>query len=205
MKKILLAVPVLLALFASNGSVLASESEVEKVNNLGDEYQVELTYEEAMQRVSELSGEPVKKVKERYQIQNQKQTKKSLSVMATASTSCHYIETSTNIYVTSSYQPNLAAVLDACNSGSFSWLSNKKPFYVGLVADGKKFDGAIRLEVSKSGFNYLINGDFNNHGTMTHQGTAGVNAIWTTTYTISSASNFYKSYYSGLKWRQVTR
>lgn len=202
MKKILLVIPVLLVLLASNGSALASESKVKKVDNLEDEYQIELTYEEAMQRVSELSGEPVEKVKERYQKENQK--KNSLSLMATTSSNCHWIETSTNIPVTSSYQPNLSAVLEGCRNGSFGWLTTKKPFYVGMIADNKKFDGDIRVEVKGSGFNYLINGSFHNRGTMTHQGTTGVNAVWTTTYAVSSSSDFYKSYYSGLKWRSVT-
>lgn len=184
----------------SNGHI-TTHDQVQIVSGTNNErpendYVRELSYEEAVKRAAELSG------KSEYEIMNEFSDTYDAGIQST----CSWLETSTTLNVTSSYKPSLINILRACRSGSFGWIdTNTKPMYIGIRADEKNFSEDIEVRLEHNGFYYVVNGNFYDHGTTTHQGTTGANAIWTTTYTISYASDHYASYYSGLSWRQVTR
>jgi hypothetical protein len=180
-------------LFSNNALAAKSDEELNKIRKSGKDYTVELTYDQAVKRAAELSGKSVEEIKE--------ENPQTFSTMAAT---CSWVETLTTLNVTSSYKPKLSVIVSACRDGSFGWVqTNVKPLYQGIVADSKKFDGDVQVDLESSGFYYVVNGRFYNNGTVTHTGTTGANTVWTATYSVSYSSDFYASYYSGLKWRTV--
>jgi len=185
---------------ASAAQPFKSDKELKKLRSSGQDYEVFISEEQAVERVAELTGKTEEEVRE----DNAKELSGDGEVNALAAT-CGWMETLTTVTVTDSYKPKLSVIVKACRDGSFGWLqTTTKPFYQGMVADSKKFEGDVRVELQSSGFYYLVNGRYYNNGTVTHTGTTGANTVWTATYSVSSSSNFYKSVYTGLKYRKVT-
>ncbi|WP_027410379.1 hypothetical protein [Anoxybacteroides tepidamans] len=209
MKKLLLSVlpAFFIALLLSNNALAAtkSDAELDKIRKSGNDYTVDLTYEQAVKRAAELSGKSVDEIKKENPQPNSTKAATNASITsATTSATCGWVETLTTLSVSSTYKPKLSVILSACRDGSFGWVqTNVKPMYQGIVADSKKFDGDVQVDLESTGFYYVVNGRFYNNGTVTHTGTTGANTVWTATYSVSYSSDFYKSYYSGLKWRAV--
>ncbi|MFD4708063.1 hypothetical protein ACFWM3_24950 [Gottfriedia sp. NPDC058432] len=155
-----------------------------------------ITVEQAVQEVAQLIGQSVEQV---YDSQPQL---KFMSISASAPD--NIIAGHVQLNVSSTYKPWLLAYFYPMSGNPRYIDKTKKPWYVGIEATGgKTFQGDVVTEVQTTGYYYLINGTFYNGGTMTHGGTTGVNAVWTTTYNFSYSTNVYKSYSTGRVWAQV--
>ena len=173
-----------------------SNEQLQKIRESNTDYSVPITFEQAVARKAELTGTTPESVLEELKNQNN-----DFNALAS---SCQWMETQTTVTVSSTYKPKLVVIPRVCRDGSFGWVDvNTEPFTVGFKADTKKFDGTIRVELKGNGFRYLANGNFYNHGTVTHQGTTGANAVFTATYSVASSSNHYKAIYTGLKYRYL--
>jgi len=193
-----------------------TDEELDVLRESGKDFTTVLTDEQAVERAAELSGETPQEVLKDYQsssssVNTLKSNRKMMRSLATtndmseesASSSCHWIETTTTVAVSSSYKPKLSVIVRGCRSGSFSWLKKTKPFYIGFIADNKKFAGDIRIELQNDGFDYLVNGRFYNNSAVSHGTTTGITDIFTATYSLSVTSDFYKSIYTGMKYKSV--
>lgn len=167
-----------------------SKSELDSIRK-NEDYAIELTYEQALERAAEVSGKSVEALKE----------PEGLYDLKTAA-ACGWMETATTLTV-KSYNPKLIVIVEACRDGSFGWITSKKPLLQEFQAGSKKFDGTIKVDLDNTGFTYVVNGTFYNHGTVTHTGTTGANAVFTATYTVSSASNYYGNIYTGIKYKRI--
>lgn len=206
MKKTLILLT-LTSLFVLFGGMLgksanaASDEELEKLRNSGQDYEVELTYEQVVERTVELTGKSVDEVKREIALSTPKTLGYNSKAMAS---SCGWYEVSTTLSIGKSYKPTLIVIPRTCRYGSAGWIETAiKPHLIGMKADGKKFEGQIEVRLNNANFSYVINGNWYNHGTVSHGGTTGISTIWTTTYTVSTSSSHYASWYSGVKYRQV--
>ena len=198
MKKLLMfLVPAVFFVLFGESASAATDEELEKLRNSGQDYEVELTYDQVVERTAEITGKSVEEVKKEI-------APPAFQTMALADV-CGWKEIATTLTIPGkSYQPTLIVIPRACRNGSFGWIdTNTKPHLVGMKADGKKFDGQIEVRLTASNFSYVINGSWYNHGTVSHQGTTGLSAVWTATYSVSQSSNHYADWYSGVKYRQV--
>ncbi|WP_426273545.1 hypothetical protein [Exiguobacterium sp. R-17] len=202
---------------SSEPTEFKTDEELDLLRESGKDFTVVLTDEQAVERAAELAeddsieilDQPTNAVMQRNTVKSKNHFSRS-SVSTndmseeSATTKCNWIETLTTVTVSSSYKPKLSVIVKGCRSGSFSYLNKKvKPMFIGFVADNKEFAGTIRVEIDNDGFLYLANGKFANHAEVTHEGTSGITTIFTATYSFSNSSNFYKSLYTGLKYRQV--
>lgn len=226
-KSILMAGAIVLSLVFSGTTSFAEENsdstefktdeELDSLRESGKDFIVVLTDEQAMERANELieddSVEPLdqssslaingKTLKLKNHLSRSLASKNDMSEES-AATNCHWIETLTTISVSSSYKPKLSVIVKGCRNGSFSYLNKKaKPMFIGFVADNKEFAGTIRVEIDNNGFIYLANGKFANHAEVTNSGVTGITTVFSTTYSFSTSSNFYKSLYTGLQYRTV--
>jgi hypothetical protein len=204
MKKLLLSIfSAFFIVFLLNNDASAAtmtDEELKKLRESGEDYTVELTYEQAVKRAAELSGKSVEQIKK----ENPQLTQNRFMATTSSGTVCSWMETFTTLNVTSSYKPKLSVILKGCRSGGIGWVdTNTEPLYIGIVSDSKGFKGDVEVDLEPTGFYYVINGKFYHDSETTHQGTTGANTVWTATYTVSTTSSFYASYYSGLKWRSV--
>lgn len=71
--------------------------------------------------------------------------------------------------------------------------------------DSKKFDGTIRVDLDNTGYTYVVNGSFYNYGMVHHTGTTGINTVFTATYAVSFANNWYGSLYTGLQYKRIIK
>ena len=171
-----------------------SDNEVsEIVNSDLESYSIELTYEQAIARTSQITGKPIEQlIKENPQP----------NAMARAA-SCSWVETKTPIMV-KSHKAYLLVMPKACRDGSFGWINKtEKPLLQEFQADKYKFDGTVAIDLRDAGFMYKINGNFHNASSVTHAGTVGLSAIFTATYTVSGSSSLYGSLTTPLTWVQV--
>ena len=195
----------------TEANAASTDEELETIRESNEEYVLELTYEQAMKRIAELSGKTIEQVK----LENPKALSNlptsnikapTSNIMATSSNICGKVETSTSVKAKNkSHTVNLIVIVDACRNGSFQFIDNTKiPSYVGIVGNGKIFSGdAAIISMSNTGFTYLVNGYLYDHATVSHAGTTGIAALWTTTYTVTTASNYYDDIYTGKKFRQL--
>lgn len=131
-------------------------------------------------------------------------TSENNSTAAAAASVCGWYEVATTLSIGKAYKPTLIVIPRTCRSGSAGWIDTAtKPHLIGMKADGKKFDGQIEVRLNKANFSYVINGNWYDHGTVSHGGTTGASAIWTATYSVSTSTSHYASWYSGVKYRQV--
>ncbi|MFJ7837967.1 hypothetical protein ACIQXG_00735 [Lysinibacillus sphaericus] len=212
MKKILLSLLILVSIFAfqltfsgtiaeaqeSSNSIeiidgtSLSESELESIRD-NEEYMIELTYNQALERAAEVSGKSIEELK----IQHPPYSFRNPAA-------CGWLETATTLSVRS-YRPQLIVIVETCRHGSFGWVTKKQPFLQEFKAGSKKFDGTIKVDLDNTGYTYVVNGSFYDHGTVSHTGTTGIDAIFTATYAVSYASNWYGSLYTGLQYRRVIK
>ena len=169
--------------FASN--VTISDEELEILRNSGEEYSVIVSEEQAIKNIAELTG----KTKDQVRFEQNSQNK--FGVMSTAA--CNEKTETSTIVPVKSYNMTLLVYLDICRNGSFTYIdTNKKPAYVGIKASTKVFSGDVVVELKGNGFDYLVNGHVYDTGTTSHSGTTGLTLpVWSTTYTVGTASNHY--------------
>ncbi|MGJ7036037.1 hypothetical protein HNQ84_002089 [Anoxybacillus eryuanensis] len=179
-----------------------TDEELDKIRDSDEDYHVELTYEQAVERTAEITGKSVEQVmKENPNVEAEFIDKQH--VMKIASSTCTWHETSTTHKVYS-YNAKLIVIVKACRDGSFGWVDvNTKPMLQEFQAGSKYFQGTIQVDLEPTGYYYVINGSFYNNTTVTHTGTTGANTIWTATYTVSTTSNYYGSLYTGVQWKAV--
>lgn len=211
MKKILLSLLILVSIFAfqltfsgtiaeaqesSNSEIIdgtsLSESELESIRD-NEEYMIELTYNQALERAAEVSGKSIEELK----IQHPPYSFRNPAA-------CGWLETATTLSVRS-YRPQLIVIVETCRHGSFGWVTKKQPFLQEFKAGSKKFDGTLKVDLDNTGYTYVVNGSFYDHGTVSHTGTTGIDAIFTATYAVSYASNWYGSLYTGLQYKRVIK
>ncbi|RIW27285.1 hypothetical protein D3H55_23175 [Bacillus salacetis] len=205
MKKLLmfLAPAFFFVLFGGSADA-ATNQELEQLRNSGQDYEVELTYDQVVERTAELTGKSIEEVKKETPAPTFKaMSAKTMSATASSS-NCGWYEVATSLNIGKSYKPTLIVIPSTCRSGSFGWIQEEvQPHLVGMKADGKKFEGQIEVRLQPSRFSYVVNGSWYNHGTVTHGGTTGASALWTATYSVSSSSSHYADWYSGVRYRQV--
>ncbi|PDM40139.1 hypothetical protein [Geobacillus sp. LYN3] len=181
-----------------------TDEQLEKIRNSNEDYDIELTYEQAVKRTAELTGKSIDQIKKEYPNTESSYLKKSNGVAVAAASTCNWHETSTT-HTVKSYNAKLIVIVKACRDGSFGWVdTNAKPMLQEFQAGSKYFQGTIQVDLESTGYYYVVNGSFYNNTTVTHTGTTGANTVWTATYAVSSTSNYYGSLYTGVKWKQVS-
>lgn len=179
-----------------------TDKQLNEIRNSNQDYHVELTYEQAVERTAELTGKSIEQVKK----ENPNAEPEHLGeyhAMATTSSSCTWHETSTT-HTVKSYNARLIVIVKACRDGSFGWVdTNTKPMLQEFQAGSKYFKGTIQVDLEPTGYYYVVNGSFYNNTSVTHTGTTGANTVWTATYSVSSTSSYYGSLYTGVRWKAI--
>lgn len=158
-----------------------SKSELESIRK-NEEYIIELTYEQALERAAEVSGKSINELK----------AQDNSSKLRSHPAGCGWMETSTT-HTVKSYKPQLIVIVEACRNGSFGWITEKQPLLQEFKAGDKKFEGSIKVDLNSVGYEYVVNGTFYDYGTVTHTGTTGATSVFTATYSVSSANKDRKS------------
>lgn len=190
---------------SSEGEVIdgtsLTEAQLDEIRDSGKDYNIKLTYDQAVRRTAEVTGKPVEKIKRENPNRPDSSTRTVYSVAAT--NTCSWHETSTT-HTVKSYNPKLIVIVKACRNGSFGWLANERPLLQEFRAASKEFKGTIQVSLKSSGYDYVVNGNFYNTGDTQHSGTVGITTVFTATYTVAGAQNLYGSLYTGVKYKQVT-
>ncbi|MBX9958201.1 hypothetical protein H7T43_25490 [Peribacillus simplex] len=196
---------------SSKKFVPLADEELEEIRK-NDEYTVELTYDQAVERTSEITGDSIKDIKKENP-NSTKDVKKvgigartlgQATATATATATCTWTETSTT-HTVKSHNAKLIVIVRACRDGSFGWIEkSKKPMLQEFKASSKSFKGTVKVDLESSGYFYVANGNFYNNTSVSHSGTTGSNTVFTATYTVTSTSDHYGALYTGVKWKQVT-
>lgn len=199
---------------SSEEFVPLTDEELEEIRKNG-EYNVELTYDQAVERTSEITGDTIEKIKKENPdtcTQDLKYGSRSVNLLALgddmeaeAKGNCTWNETSTT-HTVKSHNAKLIVIVRACREGSFGWIQvNKKPMLQEFKASSKSFKGTVEVDLELDGYNYVANGKFYNNTSVSHTGTTGSNSIFTATYGVTSTSDVYGALYTGVKWKQVVK
>lgn len=186
-----------------------SKDELKKIRESNQNYSIELTTQQAAERVAEINGITVEEAYQEMPGNSDNDTKNvsGIAPLATTATSstCGWVETRTTLTIPNkSYKPTLIVIPEVCYGGGAKWINTtKKPWLQEMMADTKRYSGTIKVELYAGNFVYLVNGSFYNSGATTHSGTTGATTVFTATYTISSTSDFYASLYTGRLKRDV--
>ena len=199
---------------SSEEFVPLTDEELEEIRK-NDEYSVDLTYDQAVERTSEITGDTIEEIKKENPdtcSQDLKQVGRSMNLLALgddmeaeAKGKCSWNETSTT-HAVKSHNAKLIVIVRACRDGSFGWIqTTKKPMLQEFKASSKSFRGTVKVDLEVDGYFYVANGKFYNNTSVSHTGTTGTNSVFTATYGVTSTSDYFGELYTGVKWKQVVK
>lgn len=175
-----------------------TEEELKAIRSSNEDYVVELTTEQAIARKAELQGRTVEEVRAEFEAENFKNPQ-----FLPLSTVCSWVE-KTHTLAVKSYKPKLLIIPQFCRSGSAGWINTgKAPLMQEFIAASKSFNGTVAVDLQSSGYYYKVNGSFHNTSSVTHNGTVGVNAVFTATYSAGTSSNHYGTITTPLTYVKV--
>ncbi|MDQ7092164.1 hypothetical protein REC12_00990 [Desulfosporosinus sp. PR] len=202
MKKILIFLLSLSLLLVAIPAYASDSTKISEKVNTKQTSITYLTYDQAMERIAQLSNKSVESVKAEHpstekitvpksQLGNVKETNLTTSAM-------QYAEIKQAFSVAWNYSPSVDIIVQEYRDGSFGWLGNIQ--YAGIdrnyLGTVKQFSGDMKAWVDENyqqGIYYIVNGDFYDTGTTTISSTVGAGTpVVNVNFNISYATNYFK-------------